>query len=119
MATHIEVGKRGEELANDWLISKGFTIVHRNWKHTRYEIDIIALKNNVLCFIEVKCRNECMIGNPEDSVTRKKFKHIQRASDQYLSQHPGYKWIQYHILSITLFNDERDPEFFLLEDVFL
>ena len=118
MATHIKVGKDGEELAGNWLKERGYEILHRNWRHSHYEIDIIALKNKILCFIEVKCRNASPIGYPEDSVTKKKFKNLQRAADQFLFLHPGYKWIQYHILSITL-HKNKEPEFFLLEDVYL
>jgi putative endonuclease len=118
MATHLETGKTGEDLAAAWLIANQYTILYRNWRYGHYEIDIIALKENILCFIEVKCLHSTEMGYPEDKVTRKKFRNIQFAADHYLRVHPGYKWIQYHILSITLYKD-REPEYFLLEDVYL
>ena len=68
--------------------------------------------------VEVKARHFSPFGHPEDSVGKKKFKNLQRAADEFLFLNPGHKWIQYSILSITLFSD-KDPEFFLLEDVFL
>lgn len=118
MALHNDLGKEGEELAVKWLIEHGYIILHRNWRFRHYEIDIIALKNNVLHIIEVKIRNHSRFGHPEDSVTRKKFKRLQRAADQFLYLHPGHKWLQYGILSITK-QGKKDPEFFFIEDVYL
>jgi putative endonuclease len=112
------LGAAGEKLADEWLTGRDYKILHRNWRHSHYEIDIIAIKNKILHIIEVKARNNSPYGFPEDSVTRKKFKNLQRAADQLLFLNPGYKWIQYDILSITL-HKEKEPEFFLLEDVFL
>ena len=118
MASHNEIGKSGEELAVAWFREKGYEILHCNWRHSHYELDIVALKNNWLHFIEVKTLNHTSFGYPEDSVTKKKFKHLQRAADEYLFLNPGHKWIQYDILSITFFQN-KEPEYFLLEDVFL
>jgi putative endonuclease len=118
MAEHNEFGKEGEDMAAQWLLGKGYEIIHRNWRHKQYEIDIIATKEQFLHFIEVKCRHYSRFGHPEDSVGKRKFKNLQRAADEFLFLNPGHKWIQYGILAITLFK-HKDPEFFLLEDVFL
>jgi len=118
MASHNELGKDGEELATKWLKEKGYSILHRNWRHSYYELDIVALKNKMLHFIEVKTLNNSPFGHPEDSVTKKKFKNLQRAADEFLFLNPGYKWIQYDILSITFFKN-KEPDYFLIEDVFL
>src|SRR5882757_780221 len=118
MAEHNKFGMEGEMLAVKWLQEKGYEILHRNWRYSYYEIDIIAKKNKMLHFVEVKARNFSPFGHPEDSVGKKKFKNLQRAADQFLFLNPGHQWIQYDILAITLFKD-REPEFFLLEDVFL
>ena len=118
MAEHNELGKQGEELAASWLEERSYTIHHRNWRYRQYEIDIVAEKEKFLCFIEVKTRNYSRFAHPEDSVTKKKFKKLQKAADEYLFQNPGHPWIQYHILAVTMHRD-REPEFFLIEDVFL
>lgn len=118
MAVHIEVGKLGEELAVAWLMEKGYAILHRNWRHGKDEIDIIATKGEYLHFVEVKTRNSSPFGYPEDSVTKKKFKKLQRVADEYLFRNPGHEWIQYDVLAITL-HQEKEHEYFLLEDVFL
>ena len=118
MALHLKTGTDGENLADEWLRKRGYEILHRNWRHRQYEIDIIATKNNKLHFVEVKCRNSDRYGNPEESVTKRKFKNLQRAADEFLFLNPGHKWIQYDILSIIL-NNEKEADYFLLEDVFL
>lgn len=118
MASHNKFGADGENLAAGWLKEKGYEILYRNWRYKYYEIDIVALKDRMLHFIEVKSRNESSFGFPEDSVTKKKFKNLQKAADEFLFLNPGHKWIQYDVLSITVYKN-REPEFFLLEDVFL
>lgn len=119
MASHNETGKAGEEQAAQWLAKNGYEIVHRNWRHSHYEIDIVAKKGKFLHFIEVKARKSSPVGgHPEDSVGKKKFKNLQRAADEYLFLNPGHRWIQYDILSIT-FHPDKETEYFLIEDVFL
>ena len=118
MASHNELGKEGEQLAVQWLRENGYEILRCNWRHSYYEIDIVAAKGKFLHFVEVKARNFSPFGYPEDSVTRKKFKNLQKAADEYLFLNPGHQWIQYDILSITLYRD-REAEYFFIEDVFL
>jgi putative endonuclease len=117
MAMHNKLGSEGEELAAAWLVEKGYRILFRNWRFSYYEIDIIAVKGKVLHIIEIKTRNASRFGFPEESVTKKKFRHLQKAADEFLFRHPGYRWIQYDILSITMGRGKK--EYFLLEDVFL
>lgn len=118
MASHNKLGIEGENLAENWLKEKGYEILYRNWRHSHYEIDIVALKNKMLHIVEVKTRWSSHFGFPEESVTKKKFKNLQKAADEFLFLNPGYKWIQYSILSITL-HKNKEPEYFLIEDVFL
>jgi putative endonuclease len=118
MAEHNDLGTASEDLAVKWLQEHGFHIRHRNWRYRQYEIDIIADRGRFLHFIEVKSRHYSRFGHPESSVTRKKFRNLQRASDEYLFLNPGHKWIQYDVIAITLFKD-REPEVLLLEDVYL
>lgn len=118
MAKHNQLGKRGEQMAEAYLINLGYAILHRNWRHSHYEIDIIAIKNKVLHFVEVKIRSSAVFGLPEDNVTKKKFQSLLNAADEFLHQHPQYKHVQYDILSITTFLN-KEPEYFLIEDVYL
>ena len=117
MASHNEMGEAGEELAIAWLKKNDFQILHHNWRYSFHEIDIIALKNEMLHFIEVKTRTNTLAGYPESSVTRTKFRFLQRAAEQFLYKHPQYKRIQFDVISITI-PKSAEPEIFFIEDVF-
>ena len=117
MALHNDTGKKGEALAADWLLKKGFVIHHSNWRHSHYEIDVVASRTQVLHFIEVKTRTGRRFGLPEESVNDKKLESLMRASSAYLAKYRGFKRVQYDILSIIL-RPPNDPEFYLVEDVY-
>lgn len=116
MAKHLETGKLGEDLAAVWLKAQGFVLLHRNWKYSYFELDVIAVKQEVLHFIEVKTRRSDKYGFPEEGVTSKKMERLMNAGEEYLHQNPGWKRIQYDILSIQI-NKQQPPEFFFIEDV--
>ncbi len=118
MATHLEVGKEGEKLAETWLAQNGYTITHRNWRYGRYEIDLIGTKNNKLRFVEVKFRSSNHFAQPEEAVTKKKLKSLLQAVNQFLFLYPQYDDFRLDILSITQ-HSPGNVEYFLIEDVFL
>ena len=118
MALHNQLGKKGEQMAEEYLLQHGYVVLHRNWRHSHYEIDIIAIKNEVLHFVEVKLRSSKTFGLPEQNVKRKKFQSLLRAADEFLFQNQQYRHVQYDILSINIFSSGK-PEFFLIEDVYL
>ena len=111
-------GKRGEELGAEWLRNNGFTLLHRNWRVGRIETDIIATKEDVLHFIEVKTRRSLNFGNPEDRVDRKKLNNMIEAGTAYIAMHPEWRRIRYDILSIRIGVDQK-TEFLLIEDVYV
>lgn len=118
MASHNELGRYGEEIGKLFLEQKHFEILHLNWKYSYYEIDIIASKNNVLHFIEVKTRRSEQFGLPEESVDKKKLKKMMNAAEEFLFRFPAWKRVQYDVLSIS-FSNSDEPEFFFIEDVYL
>ena len=118
MAHHNLTGTLGEEMAVKYLQDKSYTILHRNWRHKNWETDIIASKNSTLHFIEVKTRRTSTFGYPEDDVSKKKMKYLMSAAEEFLLLYPGWKLIQFDILSIIM-EKNKTPEFFLIEDVSL
>ncbi len=116
MAYHNLTGSLGEEMAVKYFVGKGYNILHRNWRYSHWEIDIIAFKENKIHFIEVKTRRTNTYGFPEDDVSKKKMKFLMSSAEEFLYQNKGWKFVQFDILSITLSKDET-PEFFLIEDV--
>ncbi len=118
MAYHNTTGSAGETMAVKYLEGKGFYMLHLNWRYSHWEVDIIASKDAVLHFIEVKTRRTKKFGHPEEAVSKKKIRNLINASEEYLYQHPQWKRIQFDILSITILRDEP-VEYFFIEDVFL
>lgn len=118
MARHNDFGKKGEELAAAWLIEKGYKILHRNWRHARYEVDVIAHYQGVLHFIEVKSGSGGVYGHPEERVDKKKIRNLMRGASTWIHQFPGAGQIRYDVLSITIHNG-ADPEYFFIGDVYL
>lgn len=117
MADHNELGKYGEQLGAEYLTANEFTILQLNWKYSYYEIDIIASKNRVLHFIEIKTRKSTRFGFPEESAGRKKMEKINKAANNYMAKHPNWNRVQYDVLSIS-FSENGHPEFLLIEDVY-
>jgi putative endonuclease len=117
MTKHLEIGKDGEIIACEYLISGGYTILYCNWRYRQYEIDIIAVKNNVIHFIEVKTRTSYTFGYPEESVTPKKFNNLKIAAAAFLGRYKTVQKIQFDILAITKAN-HATLEIFLIEDVY-
>ena len=80
----IVLGQSGEELAVRYLMLNGYVILHRNFRCRIGEIDIIASKNDVLTFVEVKTRNSILAGFPAEAVTFAKQQKIRRVAQYYL-----------------------------------
>jgi putative endonuclease len=82
------LGRRGESLAAKFLESKGYTITHRNYRTSYGEIDLIARREGVVVFVEVKARASKTLGPPEISITPKKAEHMRCAAEYYIQEHP-------------------------------
>jgi len=117
MNTNKDTGNKGEELAATYLEKKGYTIIARNWRYRHCEADIIASKNNMLHFFEVKTRTSGKYGKPEESISFAKMECLRNVAEEYQYQHPEWKYIQFDALAITLHYGEP-VEYFLIEDVY-
>jgi putative endonuclease len=118
MAQHNLTGNNGEALAVKYFSENGYRILHQNWRHAHWEVDIIAEKDTILHFIEVKTRLTKRFGHPEDAVDVKKIQNLINAAEEYLYQQPQWKRVQFNILSITILQGQP-VEYFLIEDVYL
>jgi len=118
LAKHQILGRQGEVLAATWLQAKGFVILEVNWRHSYYEVDIIASLGEVLHFIEVKTRRNKKFGEPEESVSKRKMLHFITAGAAYHAQHPQWTRVQYDVLAILMPRGEAAGYYFI-EDVYL
>ena len=117
MATHNELGKKGEVLAVEFLQKNNYTILERNWRFKKAEVDIIAQKNDVLAVIEVKTRSSDYFGNPQDFVNQKKIKLLVEAINEYVTSKDLDVEVRFDIIAILKNNKSFKIEH--LEDAFL
>ena len=104
MAEHNELGTKGEDTAVEFLKSNGHTILTRNYRHGKAEIDIISTHESFLVFTEVKTRSTDYFGFPEESVDKKKRKKIRRAAEEFMFENKLDTEVRFDIISITDLN---------------
>jgi putative endonuclease len=117
MAKNRETGALGERLAIEFLIQKGYSIEHINWKGEGCEIDIIARQNKTWIFVEVKTRSSTGFGWPEHAVNASKKQHIARAANHFIYENKIEDEIRFDIVSIVKKAGEHD--IYHIEDAFV
>ena len=117
MAKHLELGRMGESMAKAHLENAGYEILDENWTHGKAEVDIIAYKDKVIIFAEVKTRTGNAFGEPEDFVDARKQRLLVEAADEYiyLMEHEGE--VRFDIISI-LFDKTDNYTLKHIEDAF-
>ncbi|GIW62885.1 MAG: hypothetical protein KatS3mg090_0711 [Patescibacteria group bacterium] len=109
------MGNKGEQIALDYLLKQGYSLVVRNY-YTRYsEIDLVVKKDNRIIFCEVKLRKSFAKGKPFESVTNSKVSRLLKAIDWFLIQKPEFAEFvkSLWVISIVLINNK--PEIQVLE----
>lgn len=79
-----KIGDTGEDYAVNYLKKHGYKILNRNYRKNYGEIDIIAQKRDLLCFVEVKTRHSKTIARPYEAVDYRKQAKITRTAEAYL-----------------------------------
>lgn len=116
MAQHNELGKKGEQLAVDFLLENGYGIVERNYRFEKAEVDIIAQKEGTLAIIEVKTRSTVDFGNPQDFIKTKQIKNLVKAVDKYVNENALDMEVRFDIIAIVKKGNRHEIEH--LEDAF-
>jgi len=117
MSKHNKIGIKGEQIAADFLLNKGYIIVHTNWRTGKKEIDIIAQKDDMLVIVEIKTRSRSDFGYPEEAVNRKKQLFLKEAAAIFLNDNPQYRNMRFDIISV-LMNGEQVKEIMHFEEAF-
>ena len=116
MAAHNELGKIGEQLAYDYLVQKGYEIKERNWRHQKAEVDIIAIKDDVLAIIEVKTRSTDVFGDPKGFINKKKINLLVSAIHKYVCSKGLNVEVRFDIIGII--RDGKQTRLEHVEDAF-
>jgi len=102
MSKHNEIGVKGEQIATEFLLKKGYIIVHRNWRTGRREVDIIAAKDDTLVVVEIKTRSGTAFGYPEEAVNQKKQAFLREAATVISIENPQYRNIRFDVISVLV-----------------
>jgi putative endonuclease len=82
-----DLGRHGEQAAEQFLRAQGYEIVARNYRCSYGEIDLVARDRDTLVFVEVRTQSGPMFGDPLESVTRRKQRQIAKAAWHYVVRH--------------------------------
>jgi putative endonuclease len=102
MLKHKQTGLKGEQIAADFLLDKGYIILFRNWRHGQKEVDVIAQKGKLVAFVEIKTRGSYRIGFPEEAVTARKKGYLKTAAAAFAATRPQWLHIRFDIISILM-----------------
>jgi putative endonuclease len=103
-----QIGDKGEQMASEELVRLGYEIIERNWKVKIAEVDIVAQKDKVMYFVEVKYRETLAQGDGFDYITPGKLSHMARAADLWVEAH-GYRG-EYAMLAIAIHGQANSIE---------
>ncbi|SJM68497.1 YraN family protein [Gulosibacter sp. 10] len=103
MRNHVELGRRGEDLAAEYLEASGYEILDRNW-HCRWgEIDLVAARDGALVCVEVKTRSSVLAGHPLDAITDEKLQRMRRVAGAWRRGHPDARGrLQLDVIAILI-----------------
>lgn len=87
MARKDELGRRGEQVAADWLEQQGYRVIDRNWRCTAGELDLVLRCARTLVFAEVKTRSSLEFGHPFEAITFEKGARLRRLAALWCREH--------------------------------
>ena len=101
MALHNDFGHWGEEVAADYLRRQGYIILHRNYRVGHRDLDIVALRGDVLAFVEVKTRRENSLVDAELAVDGRKIQSVSIAANSYIKRFNISALIRFDVITVV------------------
>lgn len=110
MTIQQERGRKGELIARKFLKTQGYQIIEQNWRFSHAEIDLIARKDGILVFVEVKTRSRSDFGQPTSFVSSRKEMLMADAAHEYLCRHDVRQEIRFDVIGVLLHGDQYEVE---------
>ncbi len=101
MAESHELGKKAEQFAAEFLISKGYQMLDRNWHHGHLELDIVCTDGKELIVVEVKARRRSIFPHPEDVFTPMQERRIILATEGYIRRNNIMIQVRFDLIAIV------------------
>jgi putative endonuclease len=116
----LDLGAKGEQLAEAWYLSQGYRVLGRNWRCREGEIDLVVSRDRCVAFCEVKTRRGTAFGEPVEAVTGEKQRRLRRLATRWLAEQPpsvGFAEVRFDVASVTL-QGAPGPEVEVIEAAF-
>ena len=101
-----ETGRRGEDLALEWLERRGFRLLDRNWRTAHKELDLVMEGPERVHFVEVKTLTPPLLVEPFEKVDALKQSRLISAASRYVSSKQVRKEVQFDVVSVVLDGDQ-------------
>ena len=102
MAQKDELGRRGEQVAAEWLQERGYTLIDRNWRCPAGELDLILRDGSTMVFAEVKTRSSLEFGHPFEAITSRKAARLRRLAAAWCRERePGSPDVRIDAVAVT------------------
>jgi len=96
-----KLGEHAEDQCAEYLQRAGYRVRERNWLAREGELDIVAERGELLCFVEVRMRSSAVFGDPSLTVTREKQRRVVRAALRYLQRRPAPRlMIRFDVMTV-------------------
>ena len=97
------LGKRGEDIACAYLVSRGYEVIERNWRCRAGEIDIVARQESSLVVVEVKARSSCSAGHPFEAITAAKFARLRALAGYWCAaQNETFATVRIDVIAVLI-----------------
>ena len=106
-----ETGRRGEDLALEWLQRRGFRLLDRNWRSAHKELDLVMESSGRVHFVEVKTLTPPLLVEPFEKVDARKQSRLISAARSYISRNQVRKEVQFDVVSVVLDGDDPRVEY--------
>ena len=110
MAFHNDLGAKGEQIAVDFLIKKGYVILEKNYRYRKAELDIIAQKESILAIVEVKTRSASFLEGLEQTIGKRKIQLLTTAADFYVQQQDLEVDVRFDVVLVIFQGDKVSIE---------
>lgn len=100
MAAKDTLGKRGEQLAAQYLVAHGYRVIDRNWRCALGEIDLVVAATGETVIVEVKTRSSVAFGHPFEAVTAEKLARLRRLAIEWCVQSGVHSPIRIDVVAV-------------------
>jgi len=114
-----EIGKRGEEIALEYLKKNKYKIIFKNYRTNFGEIDLIAINKKFLVFIEVKMRKKDSMVNVLYSVNKDKQEKIIKVAEEFLQTHQEFKNYDIRFDTVLIEGEDENRAVTIIKNAFL